>query len=416
MAKKSVIKSLANGYFTKISILANFMRHLVHTLIFFGFSVYAQVDSFPYFANHTDDITTIIFSPTSHYVVTGSWDQTIVIQKNDSVGSVAQRIEGYKGAVNSIAFSRDGYRMIAGGQDGNLNFYEFNDSFFQVATLDTSLTIAQGQINRLIFGPGMRTVFSAGYDGRFLTYDLAKEKVIPLNGKHPISAAAVAIDRMSYFIANEESADINQFDIFGKTINTFSGHTSDITDLMVTVDRKYLISSSKDKTVRIWDIANAKEETKFEEHNWEVTDIDMDPFGQFLVTGGLDGKVNLYNIKERKKLKTIILQNHKINAVALSPDNTSIAAAAQPNGETNTAGYFILPTNLAARKVSSPPRFVVKKTKEATNKIETKNYKIEQSTETRGPAYNTPQKKHFKPKKDERIIEKTEQIEVRIEN
>lgn len=394
------------------------MRYIIHLFVLLGFSASAQVDSFPYFANHTDDITTIVFSPTGHYVVSGSWDQSIVIQKNDSLGSVVQRIEDYKGAVNSIAFSRDGHRMIAGGQDGNLNFYEFNDSFFQVATPDTTLTIAQGQINRLIFGPGMRTVFSAGYDGRFLTYDLAKDKVIPLNGKQPISAAAVAIDRMSYFIANEGNATIYQFDIFGKILATFQGHTNDITDLLATVDRKYLISSSKDKTVRIWTIANANEETKFEDHSWAVTDIDMDPFGQFLVTGGLDGSVHLYSIKDRKKIKTFVLENHKINAVALSPDNTTIAAAAQPKGETEAAGYFVLSTDLAARNVQLPPRFVLQKIKSEPQKKRARNKDsaTQQPTKTRGPASSTLPSMHFKPKKDARIIEKTAQIEIRIED
>lgn len=391
------------------------MRYTLFILLLSTFTAYSQVDSFPYYANHTDDINTIIFSPSSTYIISAGWDQTIVIQKNDSLGTVAQRIEGYKGAINSIAFSRDGYRMIAGGQDGNLNFYEFDDSLFQIATPDTTLTIAEGQINKLIFGPGMRMVFSAGYDGRFLTYDLAKDKAMPLNGNRPISAAAVAIDRMSYFIATEGGADIYQFDIFGKVINTFSGHTNDVTDLLVTVDRKYLISSSKDKTVRIWEIANAKEETKFEDHTWAVTDIDMDPFGQFLVSGGLDGVVNLYNIKDRKKLKTITLENHKINAIALSPDNTTIAAAAQPKGVTDPAGYFVLPTDLALRPIKLPARFAVQK---VSSKPETpaESKKTTKPKTTKGTAVNKNSAKGTKPKKSERVIEKTDQVEIRIEN
>ena len=36
--------------------------------------------------------------------------------------------------------------MITGGQDGKLNVYHFNDSFFSIATLDTTLIINQEAI------------------------------------------------------------------------------------------------------------------------------------------------------------------------------------------------------------------------------------------------------------------------------
>jgi WD40 repeat protein len=159
---------------------------------------------------------------------------------------------------------------------------------------------------------------------------------------------------MSYFIANDGSPLIQQFDIFGKVLNNFEGHSNDITDLLVTVDRKYLISSSKDKTIKIWDIANAKVDHTFTDHTWSVTDIDMDPFGLYLVSGSLDGTVHLYDLKARTTLSSYALTGFKVNAVALSPSNTTIAAAAQPTGVKNPAGFFTIPTGLQPRKVVLP--------------------------------------------------------------
>ena len=204
-------------------------------------------------------------------------------------------------------------------------------------------------------------IFSAGSDGRMLSYDLAKDKVIPLKGNRPISAAAVAIDRMSFFIANENSATIYQFDIFGKLLKTFSGHTNDVTDLLVTVDRKHLISSSKDKTVRIWDIANATETNLWKDHTRAVTDIDMDAFGKHLVSGGLDGMVYLYDVKTNEKIASYDLTGSMVNAIALSPSNTKIVAATHIENEADSSGYFTLPTTLKARKVVLPKKMVITK-------------------------------------------------------
>jgi len=330
------------------------MRNSIILFLFISTGVFAQVDSFPYFSNHTNEITNIVFSPDDKYILTASWDETIVIHRNDSSCDTVQVLRDFKGAVKTLAFSRDGYKLIAGGQDGKLTIYTFSDSFFILANLDAQLLLNNAEIEKLIYGPGMRIIFSAGSDGRFIIYDLVKEKPMILKGNRPICAAAVAIDRMSYFIANDGSPLIQQFDIFGKLLNTFEGHSNDITDLLVTVDRKYLISSSKDKTIKIWDIANAKVSHTFSDHSWSVTDIDMDPFGLYLVSGSLDGTVHLYDLKERTKLSSYDLTGFKVNAVALSPSNTTIAAAAQPTSITNPAGFFTIPTGLKPRKVVLP--------------------------------------------------------------
>ena len=390
------------------------MRNSIIIFLFISTGVFAQVDSFPYFSNHTNDITNIIFSPDDKYILTSSWDETIVIHRNDSTCDTVQVLRDFKGAVNTMAFSRDGYKLIAGGQDGILNMYTFSDSFFILANIDAQLLLNNAQIEKLIYGPGMRIIFSAGSDGRFIIYDLVKEKPMILKGNRPICAAAVAIDRMSYFIANDGNPLIQQFDIFGKLLNTFEGHSNDITDLLVTVDRKYLISSSKDKTIKIWDIANAKVAHTFTDHTWSVTDIDMDPFGLYLVSGSLDGTVHLYDLKAQTTLSSYALTGFKVNTVALSPSNTTIAAAAQPTGVKNPAGFFTIPTGLKPRKVALPKvmdlepliaKEQAKKDKQAKKDSRTKSQSIKEITT-----------KSDKQANKESVLEISEQVKITIKD
>ncbi len=389
------------------------MRNLLIILLFAGLSTYAQVDSFTYLANHTDDISSVVFSPDGKYIVTGSWDNTVIIQRNDTTAEIMQVVEDFKGAVKTMAFSRDGHRLIIGGQDGRLNFYDFNDSFFQVVTYDTTLVLENTQINKLIYGPGMRTIFCAGDNGKFTTFDLVNRKRRPINGTKSITAAAVAIDRSSYFIAVKGSPVIQQINIFGKLINSFKGHSNDITDMLTTVDRKYLVSSSKDKTIRIWDIMNVKEVTAFTEHTRTVTDIDMGPFGVYLVSGSLDGTVNIYNLKEKSLVTQISLESYKVNAVALSPDNTKIAAAAQPNGVSNPAGFFEIPTGLVARKSALPPKMDLEKMREANKKRSLQNTKEKKENVSPGSSSDIPKSSsQLKPKVE--VINQTKQVTITI--
>ncbi|MEJ6661285.1 MAG: hypothetical protein QNL79_03005 [Bacteroidia bacterium] len=394
------------------------MRNSITIFLFISTGVFAQVDSFPYFSNHTNDITNIIFSPDDKYILTSSWDETIVIHRNDSTCDTVQVLRDFKGAVNTMAFSRDGYKLIAGGQDGILNMYTFSDSFFILANIDAQLLLNNAQIEKLIYGPGMRIIFSAGSDGRFIIYDLVKEKPMILKGNRPICAAAVAIDRMSYFIANDGNPLIQQFDIFGKLLNTFEGHSNDITDLLVTVDRKYLISSSKDKTIKIWDIANAKVAHTFTDHTWSVTDIDMDPFGLYLVSGSLDGTVHLYDLKAQTTLSSYALTGFKVNAVALSPSNTTIAAAAQPTGVKNPAGFFTIPTGLKPRKVALPkvmdlePLIAKEQAKEQAKKDKQAKKESKEKPKSTKETNTKPDKQANK----ESVLEISEQVKITIKD
>ena len=146
-------------------------------------------------------------------------------------------------------------------------------------------------------------------------------------------------------------------------------------DILVTIDRKYIISSSEDKTVRIWEIRSGKELFAFKDHRWTVTDIATDPLGKYLVSGSLDGTVHLYHLKNRELIKTFNLAGYKINALAFSPNYTNIAVAAQKDESSDFAGYFLLETNLKHRAVKIPKRYIVMSLLEIMHKGKSKTQK-----------------------------------------
>lgn len=387
-------------------------RLMVIIALYFTFPLMGQVNDSnnrEYQLHHQDDITTLTYSPDAKYIVTGSWDETVIIQKNDSSRAIMQRIHHHRGAIRSLDFSRDGCQLITGGQDGKINTYTFNDSFFSIASLDTTLVINESQINKLIYGPGMRTIFSAGDDGRVIIYDRARNKVIPIQTARPISAMGIAIDRMSYFIAHEKRPEIIQINALGRKMRTFKGHTGEITDIVVSVDRKHILSSSEDKTIRMWNIRSGKEVALFQHHQWTVTDIDIDPKGLYLTSGGLDGFIHLYDLKEKKHITAFDLSPMKVNAVAFSPDYTHILAAIQTESKAEKAGYCILSTGFHPHNIKLPKRYRLKK-------ISAQPTPQKSKAPIQSPKKGFKNRKNpTKPKPNEKVIEKTDQLEIRIE-
>jgi len=44
----------------------------------------------------------------------------------------------------------------------------------------------------------------------------------------------------------------------GRQVRTFAGHLDSITDLSISADARWLLSASKDGTLRVWDIPAAR--------------------------------------------------------------------------------------------------------------------------------------------------------------
>ena len=228
----------------------------------------------------------------------------------------------------------------------------------------------------------------------------------------PIKSFAVSVDRMNYFIATKGSTEIVQYDILGKEIRRFVGHQGEINDLEVTVDRKYLISGSTDKTVKIWNLQSGKMEISLSNHSWDVTALTVDPYSRYVASCGLDGTVNIYAIANGKLLKTFRNTNGRCNDIAFSPDLEHIIVALHMDkpGEEGY-GSNIWSTGLERPKATPAGGAVQSKAMQEA---------IKRAAERRKKAAAAKkQKEEVKQKEEsntETTIKETEQIKISIEN
>src|SRR5215207_10099134 len=69
---------------------------------------------------------------------------------------------------------------------------------------------------------------------------------------------------------------------------TLRGHTLEVEALALSSDGKSAASGSRDKTVRLWDLATGKELRRFEGHSDDVRSVAFAPDGKRLVSGSGD--------------------------------------------------------------------------------------------------------------------------------
>lgn len=109
-----------------------------------------------------------------------------------------------------------------------------------------------------------------------------------------------------------------------KLLREYQGHTSSILDLCWSKNN-FLLSSSMDKTVRLWHISRSECLCAFKHHDF-VTSIAFHPRDdRFFLAGSLDAKLRLWSIPDKAVAYWVSVPD-MVTAVAFTPDGKSCIA------------------------------------------------------------------------------------------
>jgi COMPASS component SWD3 len=103
-----------------------------------------------------------------------------------------------------------------------------------------------------------------------------------------------------------------------KPTKTLMGHSDSVAAIAFSADNKNLISGSRDKTIKIWDVNSKKLMRTLEIKSEGITAIAI--YQHILAAADIDHSVKIWNFKTGKLLLTINAHSLPVEAVAISPD------------------------------------------------------------------------------------------------
>lgn len=274
--------------------------------------------SFSEFPAHSKKVNSICFDRNSKLFASAGKDRILVCHSTSrSVKAIVFKSD----CANSIAFSPDSKMLISGEEDGTIKLWSL-----QTKKLIDTLIGHQKAINSIAVHPNGKLIASGSDDRTIKLWSLkSRQPVCTLTG-HTDKVMSVSFSYDGKILAS--SGDINDKTVKLWFLNedrttTLKGHSDwfgGIYSIAFSPDNKLIASGSKDKTIKLWQVATGREIMSLEDHNDDITSIAISPDGKLIASGSKDKTLKLWTLTSGQLVSTV---NHhqKIRAVAFGSDS-----------------------------------------------------------------------------------------------
>ncbi len=324
------------------------------------------------------------FSPDGKRVALGTNDRPAYVKIFDvATGKLAweyrSRIEGgktqgHEDAVLSVAFSRDGKRLLTSSYDNTARLWDLEKG--------TELRVFRGHdwwVWSAAFSPDEHWIVTASQDGSASVWDVdsgearatfrghagpvytatfapasAQAAPPPTGGssRRPLPRELIASGGYDKRVILWAPDKVREFD-FGSLVKAvegdagprypsevavLEGHTSGVRATCFSEDGQLLATGSNDNTIRIWNVAARKLVKTLRGHGGRVRAIAFAPGGKGenrqLLSGGHDQQVKIWDLhryEEMRILEANVVEGHRdaILGAAFSPDGQHVVTASR---------------------------------------------------------------------------------------
>ncbi|MCT7961418.1 serine/threonine protein kinase [Laspinema sp. D1] len=116
-----------------------------------------------------------------------------------------------------------------------------------------------------------------------------------------------------------------------KLLNTLTGHDLWVRSVAISLDGQTLVSGSYDNTIKIWNLKSGKLLNSLTGHRDAIWSIAISPDGQTLVSGSQDDTIKVWNLKTGELLNSLLANSNGVAAIGISPDGNTLVSGGLDN-------------------------------------------------------------------------------------
>jgi WD40 repeat protein/3',5'-cyclic AMP phosphodiesterase CpdA len=267
---------------------------------------------------HAGPVTGVAFTPDGAHLATGSADHTARIW-HVATGTTTTTFDGHTGGVVSIALSPDGTRLATGSKDRTARIWD-------TATGTTTNTLYDHikSVVCVAFSPDGERLAAISQETSVRLWDIAAGITTTFEG-HNGRVNAVAFSPDGTHIATASNlGNARIWDaVTGITTTVLEGHTDRVNTVAFSPDGTHIATGSDDCTARIWHVDTGVALATLEDPTTSVVGVVFAPDDPQIAVVAAHGMAWLWNTTS-DSAPAITSEPHRVNAVAFSPDGTSV--------------------------------------------------------------------------------------------
>ncbi|MEH2339175.1 nSTAND1 domain-containing NTPase [Nostoc sp.] len=272
-------------------------------------SLYNEQRSIETLNGHTDEITSLSFSPDGKILASGSKDKTIKLWNIEHRNFLTSD----DSSVKNVNFSSNGQIIASISNKNRVQLWQRNGAL--IKTLP-------GNNSRVSFSKNSQMIASASQnnmvqlwrrDGTLVEETLLGETV---DGSFSLDGKIIAL------ISNDDYS-IKLWGNNGKPISTLTGHQDRVYKISISRDGKTIATASEDKTIKIWK-RNGTLVRTLVGYGTPIYSMSLSPNGESLVILDHDNTVNFLQ-RNGTLIKTLPGSGSKLINMKFSPDGEILA-------------------------------------------------------------------------------------------
>ncbi|XP_050313345.1 protein qui-1 [Anthonomus grandis grandis] len=234
-------------------------------------------------------------------------------------------LNGHTGLITCMDISRDGQLTVTGATDNLVNVWQLNNQ-----ELVLSLNGHTGPVTALSFAPSATFVASGSEDKTVKVWGLTLGTLVLTFSRHSASITSVFVLMDSSRII---SSDINDKVYIwhadnGTVLQSYSGPGESV---KTTTNMKYAVATNGDTTLKIWSLTKDDERYTIT-HSEEITCFEITVDSQYIITGSKDMSLKVWLIAGGKLSQVLIGHTDTVTCVAVSvADKTRLVSGSLDN-------------------------------------------------------------------------------------
>jgi len=287
-------------------------------------------------------VHTLAFSPDGKTLASG--DGTGHLRLWDPrTGNLRHDVAAHSNWVFAIEWSRDGSKIVTGGGDNLIHWFDAEKPALPMRTLRGH----SNDVHAVALTKNGKTLFSAGDDRQMLIWDARESQLKKRIDGHARQIPALELSPNENVIATgSRDHSIKLWNKDGKLRDTLIGHTADVVALGFSRDGSKLASAGWDNTARIWDVRTGKATRIIAGEANRVSGVAFSEDGKRLAVSG-GAQLGLFEVATGKQIWAANFANkirdaqgtetaEDLSAVAFGADDELIAV-----GSTTGSIYLV---------------------------------------------------------------------------